>query len=54
MRPKFNNIDFKTKPGSTTDIKEWEKKNGVTKNIVTPEQISVKPVYSKDDLAGMA
>ncbi len=53
MRPKFNNIDFKTKPGSTTDIKEWEKKNGVTKNIVTPEQISVKPVYSKDDLAGM-
>ncbi|WP_430816728.1 methylmalonyl-CoA mutase [Carboxylicivirga sp. RSCT41] len=53
MRPKFNNIDFKTKPCGTTDAKAWEQKHGVKKDWVTPEQIPVKPVYSKDDLEGM-
>ncbi|MCU4155983.1 methylmalonyl-CoA mutase [Carboxylicivirga sp. A043] len=53
MRPKFNNIEFKTKPCGTTDAKAWEQKHGVKKDWVTPEQIPVKPVYSKDDLEGM-
>ncbi len=53
MRPKFNNIDFKTKPCGTTDAKAWEQKHGVKKDWVTPEQIPVKPVYSKDDLECM-
>ncbi|WP_430812349.1 MULTISPECIES: methylmalonyl-CoA mutase [unclassified Carboxylicivirga] len=53
MRPKFNNIDIKTKPCGTTDAKAWEEKHGVKKDWVTPEQIPVKPVYSKDDLEGM-
>ena len=53
MRPKFNNIDFKTKPCGTKDVSAWEQKHGVKKNWVTPEQIPVKPVYSKDDLEGM-
>jgi len=53
MRPKFNNIDFKTKACGTKDTKAWEKKHGVKKDWVTPEQIPVKPVYSKDDLEGM-
>lgn len=53
MRPKFNNIDIKTKPCGKTDAKAWEQKHGVKKDWVTPEQIPVKPVYSKDDLEGM-
>ncbi len=53
MRPKFNNIDFKTKACGVTDTKAWEQKHGVKKDWVTPEQIPVKPVYSKDDLEGM-
>ncbi len=53
MRPKFNNIDFKTKPCGTKDVSAWEQKHGIKKNWVTPEQIPVKPVYSKDDLEGM-
>ncbi|MCU4176750.1 methylmalonyl-CoA mutase [Carboxylicivirga sp. N1Y90] len=53
MRPKFNNIDFKTKPCGVKDAKAWEQKHGVKKDWVTPEQIPVKPVYSKEDLEGM-
>jgi len=53
MRPKFNNIDIKTKPCGKTDAKAWEQKHGVKKDWVTPEQIPVKPVYGKDDLEGM-
>ena len=52
MRPKFNNTDIKTK-SCATDTKAWEQKHGVKKDWVTPERIPVKPVYSKDDLAGM-
>jgi len=53
-RPDFKNIDFKkSSPCSGVDTKEWEKKNGIKKDWVTPEQIPVKSVYSKDDLEGM-
>ena len=52
MRPKFNNIDFKTK-GNQPAVNAWEKENGISKNVMTPERIPVKPVYTKEDLAGM-
>ncbi len=32
---------------------QWEKENDIKKSWKTPEQIDVKPVYGKDDLAGM-
>ena len=32
---------------------EWQKENGITANWKTPEQIQVKPVYTKEDLEGM-
>ena len=53
MRPKFNNIDFKTKQCCTKYVSAWEQKHGVKKDWVTPEQIPVKAVYGKDDLEGM-
>lgn len=52
MRPNFKNIDFKTK-GNQPEVQAWEKENGITKNVMTPERIPVKPVYTKEDLAGM-
>ncbi len=49
MKPDFKNIDIKKfrakqTPGSVTDN---------TKNWLTPEQIPVKPVYTKEDLEGL-
>jgi methylmalonyl-CoA mutase len=49
MKPDFKNIDIKNfrakqTPGSVTDN---------AKNWLTPEQITVKPVYTKEDLEGM-
>ena len=32
---------------------QWEKENNIQKSWKTPEQIDVKPVYGKEDLAGM-
>ncbi len=53
-RPDFKNIDFKkSSPCGEVKAKEWEKKNGIKKDWVTPERIPVKSVYSKDDLEGM-
>ncbi len=52
MRPDFKNINFKQTPAGT-DAKAWEKENGIKKDWMTPEQIPVKGVYSKDDLEGM-
>jgi methylmalonyl-CoA mutase len=52
-RPDFKNIDFKkSSPCGQIDAKEWEKKNGIKKDWVTPERIPVKSVYSKEDLEG--
>ncbi|MCW3805176.1 methylmalonyl-CoA mutase [Plebeiibacterium marinum] len=52
-RPDFKNIDFKKSSTGEVNASEWEKANGITKDWVTPEQIPVKSVYSKDDLEGM-
>jgi methylmalonyl-CoA mutase len=52
MKPNFKNIDIYAafKP---SDGKAWQKANGITPNWKTPEQIDVKPVYTKEDLEGM-
>ncbi|MCQ2349466.1 MAG: methylmalonyl-CoA mutase [Paludibacteraceae bacterium] len=44
MKPDFNKIDIKQVVPSTTDYKgeTW----------LTPEQITVKPIYTKEDIAG--
>ncbi len=53
MKVDFKNIDIKTSPKSVQDTTEWEKENKVEKNWITPEQIPVKRVYSKEDLENM-
>jgi len=53
MRPNFNNIDFKEFKKPKLSDKEWEKKNHIEKDWVTPEQIHLKRVFSKDNLLGM-
>ncbi len=53
MRPKFQNTDFKTQKKDQIRGKEWEKKYDIAKDWMTPEQIPVKPVYSRDDLENM-
>ncbi|HCR92132.1 MAG TPA: methylmalonyl-CoA mutase, partial [Prolixibacteraceae bacterium] len=52
MKPNFKNIDIKSANASMTAA-DWSAQNKIEKNWVTPEQIPVKPVYSKDDLEGM-
>ena len=52
MRPNFQNIDIKA-ANPQPKLEEWNAKNRIEKNWVTPEQIPVKPVYTKDDLEGM-
>ncbi|MBQ9287838.1 MAG: methylmalonyl-CoA mutase, partial [Bacteroidaceae bacterium] len=52
MRKSFNNIDiFAGMP--TENGADWQKENGITPNWNTPEKISMKPVYTKEDLEGM-
>ncbi|MCR4815617.1 MAG: methylmalonyl-CoA mutase [Bacteroidales bacterium] len=53
MRPNFSNVDFKTRGEKQESFEQWEKENHIEKNWTTPEQIDVKPVYGKEDLAGM-
>ena len=52
MKPNFKDINIKaaTKQENTA---EWTAKNNIEKNWKTPEQIPVKPVYTKEDLEGM-
>ena len=52
MKPNFKDINIKaaTKQENTA---EWAAKNHIEKNWNTPEQIPVKPVYTKEDLEGM-
>ena len=53
MRPDFSKVDFRSQSENKETFVQWEKENGIQKNWKTPEQIDVKPVYGKDDLAGM-
>jgi methylmalonyl-CoA mutase len=52
MKPDFKKIDIKT-VAMQKDIAKWTAENKIEKNWKTPEQIPVKPVYTKEDLEGM-
>ena len=52
MKPDFKKINIKEAPGAV-DTGAWNAKNQIEKNWITPEQIPVKPVYTKEDLEGM-
>ncbi|WP_016776375.1 methylmalonyl-CoA mutase [Anaerophaga thermohalophila] len=52
MRPDFSHIDYKSDRLSF-DAKAWEQQHSIKKDWITPEQIPVKPVYSKEDLESM-
>ena len=52
MKPNFRNIDISAGFHPQNGM-EWQKANGITANWKTPEQIQVKPVYTKEDLEGM-
>ncbi len=53
MRPNFKDLDIKTAGFAAQNAAEWAKANGIEANWKTPEQIEVKPVYTKEDLEGM-
>ncbi|MEZ5104349.1 MAG: methylmalonyl-CoA mutase [Draconibacterium sp.] len=52
MKPNFKDINIKAATAQK-DLGEWTAKNKIEKNWLTPEQIPVKPVYTKEDLEGM-
>jgi len=52
MKPDFKNINIKS-VGAKENTADWVAKNKIEKNWKTPEQIPVKPVYTKEDLEGM-
>ncbi len=52
MKPDFKKIDIKT-VAEQKDTASWITENKIEKNWKTPEQIPVKPVYTKEDLEGM-
>ncbi|WP_299578851.1 methylmalonyl-CoA mutase [uncultured Sunxiuqinia sp.] len=52
MKPNFKNINIKT-AAAQPEASEWAAQNKIEKDWVTPEQIPVKPVYTKEDLEGM-
>ncbi|WP_436417325.1 methylmalonyl-CoA mutase [Petrimonas sulfuriphila] len=53
MKPDFKSIDFKSAGFEATDVAEWAEKNEIKADWLTPEQIPVKPVYTREDLEGM-
>lgn len=52
MTPNFKNINIKT-AFQQKKAAEWAAQNNIKKNWLTPEQIPVKPVYTKEDLEGL-
>uniref|UniRef100_UPI003216EEAB methylmalonyl-CoA mutase n=1 Tax=uncultured Draconibacterium sp. TaxID=1573823 RepID=UPI003216EEAB len=52
MKPNFKDINIKAAT-EQKDTAEWAEKNNIKKDWNTPEQIPVKPVYTKEDLEGM-
>ena len=53
MKPNFKEIDIQSDGFSTANVEEWVEKNEIKADWLTPEQIPVKPVYTKEDLKGM-
>ncbi|MDR0765682.1 MAG: methylmalonyl-CoA mutase [Odoribacteraceae bacterium] len=52
MKPDFKHVNIPP-ARETMTAEEWEQKNGIAKNWMTPELIPVKPVYTRADLEGM-
>ncbi len=52
MKPNFKDINIKAATAQKNTA-EWAATNKIEKNWKTPEQIPVKPVYTKEDLEGM-
>lgn len=52
MKPNFKDINIKAATAQK-DLAEWTAKHNIKKDWITPEQIPVKPVYTKEDLEGM-
>jgi len=53
MKPNFKEINIQSDGFSPANVKEWAEKNEIKADWLTPEQIPVKPVYTKEDLEGM-
>ena len=53
MRPNFKDVPYNSGTAERTDFRRWQKENRNTPCWKTAEQISVKPVYSLEDLEGM-
>lgn len=53
MQPDFKDIDIYSTGFGDTNVAEWIEKNEIKADWLTPEQIPVKPVYTKEDLEGM-
>jgi len=53
MKPNFKNIDIKSAGFTTINVAKWAKENEIKADWLTPEQIPVKPVYTKEDLEEM-
>ena len=53
MKPNFKNISILRNPEPKISTGEWEKQHQIEADWKTPEQIDVKPAYTKDDLKGM-
>jgi len=52
MKPNFKDINIKA-AAAQINATEWAAKNNIKKDWMTPEQIPVKPVYTREDLEGM-
>ena len=53
MKPNYKDIDIKSKPAGSLSGKDWQAKNNITKDWLTPEQIPVKKAYTAEDLENM-
>ncbi len=53
MRPKLNNVDFRSVKSEKHSAKEWEQKHNIKKDWETPEKIPVKRAYSQADLENL-
>ena len=53
MKPNYKDIDIKSAGFVAKDATRWAEEKGIEADWRTPEQIMVKPLYTKDDLEGM-
>ncbi|MCE8171909.1 methylmalonyl-CoA mutase [Porphyromonas gingivalis] len=53
MKPNYKDIDIKSAGFVAKDATRWAEEKGIVADWRTPEQIMVKPLYTKNDLEGM-